>query len=213
VTEGWGGYFDSEDEIEPRTPPMTTEADKRFWLVLQERGCVPRRKGPWPLTETAARLREFIAANPTAYIYVLMLDYRGEPQIQWGPECLQMLDGRSMSVGRKHNERIASMEAVRPPVGEGWQPIETAPKDGTEILVWLDAATVPVVHLAWYRSEAEWQESGQYCGGGWDSLDDWLGWWSYTRGSVTQERLDGYHEPKFWMPYGAPPILAMQSNG
>jgi hypothetical protein len=118
VTEGWGGYFDSEDEIEPRTPPMTTEADKRFWLVLQERGCVPRRKGPWPLTETAARLREFIAANPTAYIYVLMLDYRGEPQIQWGPECLQMLDGRSMSVGRKHNERIASMEAARPPVGE-----------------------------------------------------------------------------------------------
>jgi hypothetical protein len=27
-----------------------------------------------------------------------------------------------------------AMEAVRPPVGEGWQPIKTAPKDGTLII-------------------------------------------------------------------------------
>lgn len=79
-----------------------------------------------------------------------------------------------------------------------WQPIETAPKDGTAILVLLDCATQPVVHLAWYRSKQEWDECGQYCD--FESFEYWNGWWSYTRNSVTQEKLDDYREPKFWMP-------------
>jgi hypothetical protein len=85
-----------------------------------------------------------------------------------------------------------------------WRPIESAPKDGTDVLVYKDVATVPVVHIAWYRSEEEWNESGQHCGFC-DSLEEWLGWWSYTRNSVTQERLEGYAEPTHWMPLPAPP--------
>ena len=76
-----------------------------------------------------------------------------------------------------------------------WQPIETAPKDGTEILVYKDMATVPVIHIAWYRNKEEWEASGQYCGG-WDTLEEWEGWWSYTEGSVSQSKI----EPTHWMP-------------
>ena len=85
-----------------------------------------------------------------------------------------------------------------------WQPIETAPRDGTEILVWYELATVPIVHIAWFNSEHEWHRTGQYFGG-WESLDDWLGWWSYTRSSITQERLDEDREPTHWMPLPEPP--------
>lgn len=85
-----------------------------------------------------------------------------------------------------------------------WQPIETAPKDGTDVIVRCYAAGAEFVHIAWYRSKDEWEESGQYCGG-WDSLADWEGWWSYVRTSVSQERLEGWHAPTHWMPLPAPP--------
>jgi hypothetical protein len=67
-----------------------------------------------------------------------------------------------------------------------WQPIETAPKDGEDVLVLLNMATVPVVHIArWETGEdADWPQ----------------GWWSYPLHSVTQELLDGYRSPVAWMP-------------
>ena len=80
-----------------------------------------------------------------------------------------------------------------------WQDISTAPKDGTGILVYTDIATVPVVHIAWYRNADEWERSGQYCGG-WESLEEWEGWWSYVHNSISQEKLEGFKEPTHWMP-------------
>jgi hypothetical protein len=46
------------------------------------------------------------------------------------PECMDDFDE-----GDVCREIYLAMEAVRPPVGEGWQPIETAPKDERYILV------------------------------------------------------------------------------
>lgn len=82
-----------------------TAREDRFWLIVREPGRVPVRKGPWmegPGRKPAI-LREFMEANPTAYIDVLTLGYDG-PDIEHGPQLLQMLDGRSMAKGRKQIE-------------------------------------------------------------------------------------------------------------
>lgn len=75
-----------------------------------------------------------------------------------------------------------------------WQPIETAPKDGTEVLVGVDIATVWIVRNASFVREDDWVPRGG-CGDG---------WWAYNN-SVTQEMLEGIYEPTHWMPLPEPP--------
>lgn len=76
-----------------------------------------------------------------------------------------------------------------------WQDISTAPKDGTEIIVGVDVATVWIVRSARYVRADEWYPS---------EPDDVDGWWSYIN-SVSQEQLVGIYEPTHWMPQPAPP--------
>lgn len=82
--------------------------------------------------------------------------------------------------------------------GSRWQPIETAPKDGTPIIVGFDFASVWIVHKAFYRSADDLKDLIEHKVGDW-SLND-VGWWSYTTGSVTQEQLDGHRTPTHWLP-------------
>lgn len=120
----------------------------RFWLIVREPGMVPDRKGPWPHRDTAKVMREFIAARPRAFLDVLTIGPDGTPDVQHGPEALQMADARSMTVGSKHNARVraAADEALAthspaPMAGEGWQDIETVNRDCmTEIDMWCASA-------------------------------------------------------------------------
>jgi hypothetical protein len=79
-----------------------------------------------------------------------------------------------------------------------WQPIETAPKDGTDIIVGYDFATVWIVHAAFWRQVDDNLRAL-------DWTDEDTGWWSYINGSVTQEQLDGPRAPTHWMPLPDPP--------
>jgi len=114
------------------------EREGRFWLIVRAPGKVPERKGPWPHREAAHRLREFIAARPRAFIDVLTIDHDGTPEVEHGPEVLQYTDGRSMSVGRKHNQRVrdAAEEALAslppatdPAIPDGWKLVPIEPTD------------------------------------------------------------------------------------
>lgn len=91
---------------------MSEVTEDRFWLSLREPGCVPVRKGPWHRSAMAKVLREFIAARPTAYIDVITVGFDGSPEVQHGPEALQMRDGRSMRTASRHNDRVRKAEAA-----------------------------------------------------------------------------------------------------
>lgn len=77
-----------------------------------------------------------------------------------------------------------------------WKPIKTAPKDGTEIILGWDSASVWIVRNGWWCDGFD-QFEGVY-------IEDDCGWWAY-RHSVTQEKLEGYDSPTHWMPLPEPP--------
>ena len=79
-----------------------------------------------------------------------------------------------------------------------WQPIETAPKNGTKVIVGYDFATVWIVHAAWWRSEKDVEMMV-------DGSPEDVGWWSYVEHSVTQTKLDGTHTPTHWQLLPEPP--------
>ena len=88
-----------------------------------------------------------------------------------------------------------------------WQPIETAPKDGTEILAWRKDCGVLVVR--WdcpedFLSETELQELGK------ESAEAYS--W-FCADFVTGARLEGSEVPTHWMPLPAGPDLTGSDAG
>ncbi len=84
---------------------------------------------------------------------------------------------------RSHPTAMA--EAVASARAEGWQPIETAPKDGAHILV-AKPGSQPI--RAWFQNHR---------------------WWMHGRGPFDGSPVDltGNHAPTHWMPLPAPPTL------
>lgn len=86
-------------------------------------------------------------------------------------------------------ERDGETEYIRADLVPQWQPIETAPKDGTNVDLW------GVNHLNWNKSGERITNIS------WGIVSDWLG----------REREDWQHgrgedfEPTHWMPQPTPP--------
>lgn len=87
-----------------------------------------------------------------------------------------------------------------------WLPIETAPRDGTDIIVGFDSASVWIVHVAWWRELEDWMRDDPE----WSEED--VGWWSYVNHSVTQEKLEGHRTPTHWMPLPSLPNVKVRDR-
>lgn len=113
--DGWS--CDERDRSACRNPKgchcreITALRKRRAWLILREPGCVPERKGPFPTRTIAKTLREFMAARPGALIDVLTTE--GSPDIEDGTQALEIADGRSASVARRHRETTRAAFAAR----------------------------------------------------------------------------------------------------
>ena len=73
--------------------------------------------------------------------------------------------------------RVAASHAV---VGQQWQPIETAPKDGTRIIIFMGAPWARIVTVRWFDLWENWQEGDfpedheEYCGIGSEVPTHWM---------------------------------------
>lgn len=85
--------------------------DDKFWLELREPGNVPISKGPFQQSKMAETLREFLAARPHAFITVVTIAY-GTPHFEDAPQVLEIIDGRSWSVAKRHRQSSAAAFAA-----------------------------------------------------------------------------------------------------
>jgi hypothetical protein len=98
----------------------------------------------------------------------------------------------NISYGRAVLADLLKTRPAQPPLTGQWQPIESAPKDGRDLIVGVDIATVWIVRSAWYRGRDVIEQQPET----FDESD--IGWWSYIH-SVTQEKLEGIYEPTHWL--------------
>jgi hypothetical protein len=69
-----------------------------------------------------------------------------------------------------------------------WQPIETAPKDGTEVIVMHRHIETQIVHNAFWIAKEETDDPND------------VGWWSYEYSEVGRIKLDDWLAPTHWIP-------------
>lgn len=106
----------------------------------------------------------------------------------WQSPDRDMVQVRNVFGSIEHAAQRAISLLSRPAAGE-WQPIETAPKDGTDVLVtWKNCDS-------WFVTNAFWIQSDE----------DGTGWWSYLLTEVSRTQLDGACEPTHWRARLAPP--------
>ena len=111
-------------------------------------------------------------------------------------ECLErILNNERNSILSEHKELLQGHinELKQQPASPGWRPIESAPKDGTRIMLW-NGDDEPV--FAHWDTSLEW-------GKGSKPINDWVSDWLTVSGyDAGAERV---YNPTHWQPLPQPP--------
>src|SRR4051812_1193031 len=85
------------------------------WIIITDVNCVPDLKGPFPDSMLKQYLREALEERMGSRIAVATI-HDGSLSVQDGPECLQMMDGRSAPLARRHraSTRVIQQERKTP---------------------------------------------------------------------------------------------------
>ena len=86
------------------------------------------------------------------------------------------------------DEKEAQDGMGKRPMVSTWQPIETAPKDGTGVIgMYVHIETQVVHNIFWVPFDEDFPENPE-------------GWWTYTHSEVSRELLSDWRAPTHWMP-------------
>jgi hypothetical protein len=102
---------------------------------------------------------------------------------------------------RAYAESYVALRAILTSGEDAWQPIETAPKDGTEVIAWREDAGIFMARWTapdYFCTERECEELGDS-----SSVEDW-----FCADFVAGCRLEIAESPTHWQPLPAPPRLA-----
>lgn len=126
-----------------------------------------------------------------------------------GSEILEhRADVIAADIKYKQQDRSFLLSRARALLGDGWRPIETAPKDGTPIDVWLGAVEFPrrEIDVRWREpTDAEFEVNGSdHPEPGDGTFGPGPGWFS-DGGWTGANALIGRDLPTHWRPLPAPP--------
>ena len=132
-----------------------------------------------------AKLEALEKQEPFAY-YNEGIEYHTRGKIDFHKEPTVNLETRWWTEDKPLYASPVPVLAQPEPVEQCWRPIETAPKDGEEILGMYMHIDTQIVHsIFWLDGEYGIKDGG---------------WWTYEYSEVSRLNLDGWMTPTHWMP-------------
>lgn len=101
--------------------------------------------------------------------------------------------GEQGRISREDFDILVLSALAHPAVPEGWQPIETAPKDGTRFLATGGGLANEIEVASWNDRVGAWNTESY-------TLEDW------------DNQTEGYSRPAHWMPLPKPPVAAAEKE-